>query len=278
MPDDKDVMPIELPSDEELFLADDTEPEADDDSTEVVEAQEEGGEPAKEEPDEVKEDHRVPLTELLNEREKRQRVEAEYQSNQQQWEQWRQQYEAAQAQQNPTEAPDIFENPEYYQNMAANLPAYINNALQQQGQQHQQQMAMQRMEVMGEMSLRAAYQQEPETYDTAWGELQDRMQRGDQTWRQAMLQSQDPGRALIDLYKQDQAVKIGSDPDAYRQKIIEELRANPEMMAEALGATEGGPNVQPSRVNIPQSLTKAGGSGHGPLNISGHDLWNEINK
>ena len=270
MPDDKDVMPIELPSDEELFLADDTEPEADDDSTEVVEAQEEGGEPVQEE---VKEDHRVPLTELLNEREKRQRIEAEYQSNQQQWDQWRQQYEAAQAQQNPPEAPDIFENPEYYQNMAANLPAYINQALQQQGQQHQQQMAMQRMEVMGEMSLRAAYQQEPDTYDKAWGELQDRIKGGDQTWRHAMLQSQDPGRTLLDLHKREQATQIGSDPDAYRQQIIDELKANPEMMAEALGS-----DVQPSRVNIPTSLTKAGGSGHGPLNISGHDLWNEINK
>jgi hypothetical protein len=276
MSDEKDLMPIELPSDEELFLADeptedlDTDLKADDDTEEG--AQEEG------EAEAPKEDHRVPLTELLNEREKRQRVEAEYNQKSAAWEQWRQQYESAQAQQNQPEAPDIFENPEYYQNMAANLPAYINQALQQQGQQYQQQMAMQRMEVMGEMSLRAAYQQEPETYDTAWGELQDRIQRGDQTWRHAMLQSQDPGRALLELYKQEQAVKIGSDPDAYRQKIIEELRANPEMMAEALGATEGGPNVQPSRVNIPQSLTKAGGSGHGPLNISGHDLWNEINK
>lgn len=270
MSDKDDIMPIEVPSDEELFSSEEATEETAE-TEEVVEAKEEPEEQKVNEEvdlsdkDERPQDHRVPLNELLNEREKRQKLEAQMEAMQAQWEQMQQ------GNQQQQEWPDIFENPEAYQQMIGGLYQQ-QQAMQQQMQQAvNQQLAMARMEFLGELSLRAAKQQDPETYNAAWQELERRVQSGDGQWRQQVLSSDDPGQTLLQLYKNENVTKtVGTDPEAYFQKRIEELKNDPQALAQLLGNSPSTP-----KVNLPPSLTKAGSSGL--PSISGSDLWDEIN-
>lgn len=298
--EDKDVMPIEVPTDEELFMsdgadetthnkaeeakADDAEGENPDAKAEAksgeegdgdkpdAKSDEEDGVPAKDKEGEV--DHRVPLTELLNEREKRQDLQRQYKEMEQvvqQWQQWHQ------AQQQQAQAPDMFEDPEYYQQYIHNLPGMLQKARDEMQQQYSQQLALQRMEFMGELSLERARARDPEKYDKAWAALEERFNQGDQSWRQQILNSQDPGAVLLDLYDREQTVNTaGSDPEAYRQKVLDELKSNPQLLAELLGGND--PSSQTPKVELPPSLNRAGGGSAGqPLTISGKDLWDDIN-
>ena len=286
MSDQDDIMPIEMPSDEDLFKAEDTqEPEAKAEEPDKVEAesketkeQTENEEHKEPEPKEKEDsgDHRVPLTELLNEREKRQQMEAQLQAMQYQVEQQQLQQQAqAQGQE---QWPDMFENPEHYQQwmqyLATQMPQNIEQNIQQQVNQ---QLAMARTEFLGEMSLRSARQSDPDTYDKAWAELERRTNSGDHSWRLQALQSSDPGQEVLKLYKQNSVVQdVGDDPEAYFQRRIEELKGDPAALAALLG---GQAPSQSPRFDIPPSINKAGGGNlGGPGGISQNDMWSEINK
>ena len=289
---DKDVMPIEVPTDEELFDTDapevvsTDEPKAEE-TEETVEAKDESEDT--DEGDEGRDrdergryrkksdesDHRVPLTELLNEREKRQQIQAQFEAMQQHLAAQEQQRQQAEQQQ---QWPDIFENPEFYQQQIAymqQMPGYIQQQMQQQVNQ---QLAMARMEFLGELSLRSAKQSEPETYKAAWEELERRVNGGDNTWRQQVLTSDDPGDTLLSLYKRENTVNtVGEDPEAYFQRRIEDLRGDPQALAQLLGTPSRGGQSQAPKFNLPPSLTKAGSAGAYLPQISGRDLWEEIN-
>lgn len=285
---EKDVMPIEVPTDEELFESDTPEVVKDEPKAEEAEAPveaeaedtDEGDGRERDERGRFKrksdeQDHRVPLTELLNEREKRQQIQAQYEAMQQQVQAW---YEQQQASQQQQEWPDIFENPEFYQQQIAymqQMPQYLQQQMQQQVNQ---QLAMARMEFLGELSLRSAKQREPETYKAAWEELERRVNGGDNTWRQQVLSSDDPGETLLSLYKRENtAATVGDDPEAYFQRRIEELRNDPQALAQLLGTPVQSGQSQAPRVSMPPSLTKAGSAGQHLPQISGRDLWEEIN-
>jgi hypothetical protein len=223
-------------------------------------------------------DHRVPLRELLDEREKRQQVQQQFEAMQQhmaQQQAWQEQ--EAYAQQAEQQMPDIFENPEYYQQAIASLPQYVQQLGAQYQQQMAQQMAMQRHEIMGELSLQQAKRSDPETFNAAWSELEKRVQAGDNTWRHQVLTSGDPGSTLVSLYKKG---KVGDDPDAYVSSRIEELKKDPKFLSEVLEAAQhmSGQNSPAPRINMP-SLNKAGGTGTSmPMGINQNDLWDEINR
>lgn len=224
--------------------------------------------------EEARHDHRIPLRELLDEREKRQQIQAQFEAMQQQmaqrqaWEQ--QQQQLAQQQQ---QLPDIFEHPEWYQQQVAMMPhmiqAHVNRMLQ-----------MQRLEVMGDINLQTVKSRDPETFDKAWQELERRTYGGDMLWKQQILSSQAPGETLVSLYKREAAVqKVGDDPDAYVQKQIEARMSDPQFLATVLEKAKAMAEAQPQRnkVRLPQSINKAGGySG----NVSGGSmsdgqLWEE---
>jgi hypothetical protein len=270
-----DIMPIEVPTDEELFESTDDKAVDEPEAEEAEKSAEAEDSEAKSEPVEKEEkaDHRVPLKELLDEREKRQQMQAQFEAMQQQMAYAEQQ---AQQQQGQQEWPDIFEHPEYYQQQIAymqQMPQVIQAEMQQQVNQ---QLAMARMELLGELSLRSAQHSDPETYEKAWGELERRVTSGDNAWRQQVLSSQDPGKTLLELYKSNNvASTVGDDPEAYFQKRIEELRQDPQALAQLLGTPSGG--SQAPRVNLPPSLTKAGASAGSLPQISGRDLWDNIN-
>lgn len=268
----EEVMPDEGVTDEPLFEG---EPEADLSEVEVpdepeVEAQ---AEEAPAEPEEPKEDHRIPLRELLDEREKRQQIQAQFEAMQQQIA-WQQQQEAQAQQQQAAEQQemvDIFENPEFYQQAIQQMPQYVNQMVNRQ-------MAMLRHEMTGNMSLALAKQADPETFDKAWDTLASRCGQGDNTWRAQILQSVDPGGTLVKLYK-DSSIKeaVGDDPEEFFNSKLEEKLNDPEFLAMALERARGAASAQPNRrVKVPTSMSKVG-TGGTPTSggMSSQELWEE---
>jgi hypothetical protein len=289
----KETMELDVPTDEDLFNEAEKEvaeePKAEEAPKEAeaeVEAtaeQEDAGRERDEQgrfkaKEEGGEHHRVPLKELLDEREKRQQVQQQFEAMQQHMaEQQAWQEQQAYAQQAEQQAPDIFENPEYYQQTIAGLPQYLQELGAQYQQQVNQQLAMQRHEIMGEFSLQQAKREDPDTFNAAWSALEQRVQAGDNTWRHQVLTSSDPGSTLVSFYKKD---SVGDDPDAYVNSRIEELKKDPKFLSEVLEAAQqmSGQNSPAPRINMP-SLNKAGGTGTSmPMGINQNDLWDEINR
>lgn len=190
-------------------------------------------EPQKEE----RPDHRIPLTELLNEREKRQRAEQERAAIQQQYYQMQQQL---QAMQQPKEPIDIFANPEAYT----------------QSIEHAMSERLRAME--GNFSLRLASFKHGETFKKAWEEMASRTQSGDDSIRQQVLQSPDPGETLVQLYQREKVVReVGPDPTAYRNKVLEDALGDPEFLAKALEKARGVAGAQSTqKIHLPPSLNK----------------------
>ena len=283
-----DEMELSVPTDEDLFNSASEEEVITEDKGKAEEAQpdevtakeeevESESEEVKAEPKE--ESHRVPLKELLDEREKRQQIQAQFEAMQQHLAQQQALAEQQQAaEQGQQQLPDIFEHPEFYQQAIAQMQQWPQVLQQQMQQQMNQQLAMQRHELMGEFSLQRAQAADPETFQSAWSELERRTQGGDPSWRHQVLTSQDPGQTLLSLYKRENVVNsVGDDPDAYVNKRIEELKSDPQFLQEVLEAAQAkaGGGEGASRINMP-SLNKAGGGGGMP-SISGTDLWDQIN-
>jgi hypothetical protein len=221
-------------------------------------------------------DHRIPLRELLDEREKRQQIQAQFEAMQQSmaqrqaWEQ--QQQQLAQQQQ---QLPDIFENPEWYQQQVAMMPQQINAHVARM-------MQMQRLEIMGDISLQGAKARDPETFDRAWEELKRRTYGGDPTWRQQILTSQSPGETLVNLYKREATLStVGDDPQGFVEKAIEQRMSDPQFLATVLEKARSMAEAQPQRnkVKLPTSINKAGGYGTARGGTgSDSEMWDEINR
>jgi hypothetical protein len=188
--------------------------------------------------EEKKQDHRIPLTELLNEREKRQNAERQREAVQQQLWQLQQQLLA---QQQPAEPIDIFANPEAY-------TARVEHTMEQ------------RLKAMeGNFSLRLAHYKHGELFGEAWQEMTSRTQAGDDSMRQQVLASNDPGEALVTLYQREKVVKeVGPDPIAYKSKILEEALKDPQFLAKAMQTARQTAGASPTnnKIDLPPSLNK----------------------
>jgi hypothetical protein len=193
--------------------------------------------PTDEQPKAEKPDHRIPLTELLNEREKRQNAERERQAYEQQLHQLQQQL---QQYQQPKEPIDIFADPQAYT-------------------QSVEQMMTERMRAMeGNFSLRLASYKHGETFTEAF---QDVMARPfNDPVRQQVINSPDPGETLVQLYQRERTIKeVGTDPTAYKSKVLEDALKDPEFLAKALQAarqTAGAQPTQNNKIDLPPSLNK----------------------
>jgi hypothetical protein len=217
------------------FVAKEADEVAGDEPAPVTEAAVEEAPP---EPVKEKQDNRIPLTELLNEREKRQNAERERQAVQQQLWQLQQQL---QAQQQPAEPIDIFANPEAY-------TAQVQQTMEQ------------RLKAMeGNFSLRLAHYKHGELFGEAWQEMTSRTQSGDDSMRQQVLASNDPGETLVTLYQREKVVKeVGPDPIAYKSKILEEALKDPQFLAKAMQTARQTAGAQPTnnKIDLPPSLNK----------------------
>ncbi len=196
------------------------------------------------EPQAEKVDHRIPLTELLNEREKRQTEQRQREALQRELETLRQQL---QPQKQPDPVPDQFANPEAY------------NQYWEQRIAEQQQSVDQRFKNQeANFSLRLAHMQHGELFESAYQAMMDAAEKGDRTAAQAVANSPDPGQTLVNWYKREQVIsQVGTDPEAYVQKKLEEALSDPEFLAKAIEKARGVASTNPTQVKLPPSLNKA---------------------
>jgi hypothetical protein len=187
-----------------------------------------------------KQDHRIPLTELLNEREKRQSAERQREAIQQQLWQLQQQLQAAQK---PAEEPiDIFASPEAYQ-------AKVEQTVEQRFKA-----------VEGNFSLRLAHYKHGDLFTEAWEAMADRTRSGDDSLRQQVIASSDPGETLVKLYQREKTLsEVGTDPAAYKSKVLEDALKDPQFLEKALQAARQSAGAQPkpnNKIDLPPSLNK----------------------
>jgi hypothetical protein len=207
------------------------------------EEQEEAPQVVEEEPElpkEEKVDHRIPLTELLNEREKRQAESRRAQQLQQELETLRQQMQPPK-QQEPI--PDQFQSPEQY-----------NAWVQGQTQQVQQTIEQRLWQQEANFSLRLAkIAYGPELFEAAYKATVE-----NPTLARQVANSPDPGETMVALYKREQVLaQVGDNPETYVQKKLEEALNDPKFLAKALEKARSAASTQPAQVKLPPSLNKA---------------------
>jgi hypothetical protein len=195
-------------------------------------------------PQAEKVDHRIPLTELLSEREKRQTEQRQREALQRELDQLRQQM---QPQKQPEPVPDQFANPDAY-----------NDYWKQQLTQQQQTVDQRFREQEANFSLRLAHMQHGEKFEAAYQALLDQSANGDKTAAQQVANSPDPGRTLMNWYQREQVIaQVGTNPEEYVQKKLEEALSDPEFLAKALERARGVASTQPTQIKLPPSLNKA---------------------
>jgi hypothetical protein len=192
-------------------------------------------------------DHRVPLMELLNEREKRQQYERERDQFRQQFEALQRQVAAAQSQQQQPEAPDVFENP---QGFAGHLQQQLTQQLRNQ-------------EV--NFSLRLAHREHKQEFEQAYEAAIRARQLGDPAVA-TIYNSSDPGEALMRWHRSNSLLeKTGGNLDAYLEAQLQAKLKDPAFLAKAIEAARGQAQQQPNSqqapvVELPPSLTRTPGS------------------
>lgn len=195
-------------------------------------------EPTQPEAEEAKADHRIPLNELLNEREKRQNAEREMEQLRQHL--WQMQSQAKQA--TPEEPVDIFADPDAYQQKVGQTMEDRFRAME------------------GNFSLRLANYKHGDTFQEAWQDMVNRTMNGDDSLRQQVLNSTDPGETLVQLYQREKVMsEVGNDPMSYVNKKLEEALDNPEFLAKALekAKAQAGSKPEQNKIALPPSLNKA---------------------
>jgi hypothetical protein len=193
------------------------------------------------EPQAEKVDHRIPLTELLSEREKRQSEQRQREALQRELDQLRQQM---QPQKQPEPVPDQFANPEAYNQYWEQRIAAQQQSVDERFRQQE-----------ANFSLRLAHMQHGEVFEKAYQALLD---GGDKAAAQAVANSPNPGQTLVDWYKREQVIaQVGTNPEEYVQKKLEEALSDPEFLAKALERARGVASTQPTQIKLPPSLNKA---------------------
>lgn len=194
------------------------------------------------------EDHRVPLRELLDERDRRQRVEAEANEMRQAWTRLQQEQQQAQQPQTIFDAPD-----EYLDNR-------VMNPLRQEGY-------MMMLQVKDGLSREMANQQfGAAAVDAALTDLSGFRQtpQGNFVFQQIMS-SAHPYGALVNWHKQASAqASIGSDPQAWLRKQQQAWFNDPKVQAAMINHVRAQQQQQGagrSDVSLPPSLQSVGTGG-----------------
>lgn len=196
------------------------------------------------EPEEKRADHRVPLMELLNERERRQEEQRRAEALYRELEQLRQQLQPP----TPQTPPDQFQDPEAY-----------NNFWEQRFQQQQAMFQQSIRSIQAENSLARAHDKHGDVFMEAYKAIQDRAAQGDRLPAQQVVNSPNPGEAMVNWYKRESTLQtVGNDPEAFAAKLLQEALDNPEFLAKALEKARGVAGAQPTQqIKFPPSLNKA---------------------
>ena len=218
------------------------------------------------------EDHRVPLRELLAERDARQRLEAHAAELTRAVMDLQQRMNPQQPQQQEPET--IFDNPDQY------LDARVMNPLRQEGQRYM-------MQVKDGLSREMANTQfTPQVVNTA---LQAMAQfrhtpQGNFVFN-TIMQSGHPYGELVKWHKQVSAMSaIGADPEAWlkqqQEKWLDDPNARQQMLAR-MRAQQNGAQGNPPNVQLPPSLSSAPSTSGRSVeqgDLSSESLWSFVNR
>jgi hypothetical protein len=107
-----------------------------------------------------------------------------------------------------------------------------------------------------------------EKFDAAYNAFLQAAQQGDRVSYQSVMNSPNPGEAMVRWHAQQQTLKeVGSDPAAYKQKLLDDAMKDPAFQARVIEAIKGGSVQQGQRPNnitqLPPSLSRATGSKSG---------------
>lgn len=203
----------------------------------VAEAEGEGAEGVKEEAAppaavEEKAPHQVPITAILDERERRQKAEAEA-------ERYRRMYQETQ-QKAQVKPPEFFDNPD--ERLAYERDQLTSGISQQMRQQALSMSRFLAEREFGVDEVKAAYE-----YFDQHPQLSHQL-----------MQHASPYHAAVEFYrKQKLADEIGGNPDAYKQKLIDEL--TPKLKEQLMAEIQA--QIPQSRTRIPGSLAAAPSAG-----------------
>lgn len=197
-------------------------------------------------------ENRIPLAEHLSVRERAQRAEQERDQERQRREDLERRLQALERQrvEKPEEAPDIWANPE----------AFIDHRLKAV----QQQTAGENERVS---RLLAVEKFGAEAVQTALGELERQMATnpGARFEHQRIMASDHPYGELVAWHKRQAALKeIGEDPEAYKAKLRDQLKNDPEFVKTIIETARQ--SAQPAKgapqaIDLPPSLNRTTGSG-----------------
>jgi hypothetical protein len=145
----------------------------------------------------------------------------------------------------PETPPDVIADPDAYYR-------HLQTGFQQQ---------MRNMEA--NFSFRLAHQATGELFEHAYGEMIGRAERGDPTVVRAVMQSPDPGAAMINWYRREMTLaKVGNDPDAWFEQQLGERLKDQKFAGGLLERMRGGAqqaqqaNGQGGPVQLPPSLNR----------------------
>ncbi|MEN6449098.1 MAG: hypothetical protein ABFC96_01280 [Thermoguttaceae bacterium] len=199
-------------------------------------------------------EHRVPLRELLDEREKRQEASRQMAELQRQYAEMQRQMEALR---NPQQPVDLLTDPQRFQETI------------EQRFERQQREFDQRIRLHGiNTSFSFAARQHGEEFQKAFAALEEVAaphKGGDTMLRDRIVNSPDPGEAVMQWYRSQQILReSGGDLTAYREKLLNEQKAlllkDPEFLAEAMkaarAAAQANPTIRPGNPTGLPSLTR----------------------
>lgn len=159
--------------------------------------------------------HRVPISELLDQREKRQAAERRAEELER-----RLQDIERRNQPQRQQAPDVLERPE-------DFAGYVRSEAER--------LASARIVNMSFADVEDA---NPEGFRKAWQGLQERVRSGDQRLADEIRNAPNPGRALMRWHQREETLRQIGDGglDGYRQRALDEAMKDPAFRAKAMEA------------------------------------------
>lgn len=199
-------------------------------------------------------DHRVPLRELLDEREKRQEVARQFAEMQRQHAEMQRQMEAMR---NPQKPVDLFADPQGFQES-------LEQRLERQQHEFEQRIRVHAIDT----SFSFAARQHGEEFQKAFGafeEVAGALKGNDVMLRNRIVNAPDPGEAMMQWYHSRQILQeSGGNLTAFKERLLNEQREtllkDPAFLAEAMKAARAvgssNPSIRPSNPTGLPSLTR----------------------
>jgi len=203
--------------------------------------------------------HHIPLAEHLSERERRQAAERRAEEFERELAALRRARAEAEAAQPRPEIPDPYADPEGY-------ARWVREEARREVEEVRRETTIQRLDA----SFEDAKEEHGDRFKAAYDAAMAEKARGNSQLVDRIVKSVNPGRALMKWYGEQETVReTGGDLTAYRKRILEEARKDPEYRKQVLADMEAearGGNTIVDRSNITDlpSLTRtAGGGGRG---------------